>query len=51
MKELHDLDNITVQLDEYYIKKPNSGCRDEFLNTQCEENGEDILFGNDEDDS
>lgn len=37
MEELQDLELIDVQLDEYFTRKQISRCKDEFLNTLCEE--------------
>ena len=49
MDDIYEPETIDVQLDEYFKIKPISRCRDEFLNTLCEENDDEIrLPGNDE---
>ncbi|KAL4580314.1 hypothetical protein LXL04_016504 [Taraxacum kok-saghyz] len=42
--DIYELETIHVQLDKYFKRKLVSRCRDEFLNTLCEENDEETRF-------
>lgn len=45
MEEIHDLDTINVELDEYFKRKQIFRCKDDFLNILCEEDDDDEKDG------
>ncbi|CAI9272947.1 unnamed protein product [Lactuca saligna] len=45
MEEIHNLDTIDVELDEYFKRKQIFRCKDDFRNILCEEDNDDVNDG------